>query len=386
MADALKHMFDAARYRRLAADLAVLVPRFDRARFLALTLDGLDSRALMGRLRQTTLACDASLPGTYADKLAILRALAPRIGHNFIAIFLSDFVATHGLAHFDLSVAALKFFTPFGSSEFAVRAFLERDLDRTLAVMTAWSADPDEHVRRLASEGSRPRLPWGRRLPALVRDPAPTFPLLTRLAADPSLYVRKSVANHLNDISKDHPERMLTLVESWDRDHEHTAWIARHAARTLIKRGHPRALRLVGVSGATHVSMAGFTVDPATISLGETITLAARVTSTAKQPQRLVIDYVVRYAKAAGRFSAKVFKWTEATLAPGATLALTKHQTIRDFSTRRHYAGRHSVDLQINGRLVASTAFLLSIPPKRAGATKPAPALPARRRSARSSG
>jgi phytoene/squalene synthetase len=98
-----------------------------------------------------------------------------------------------------------------------------------------------------------------------------------------------------------------------------------------------------------------------------------------------VIDYVVRYAKAAGRFSAKVFKWTEATLAPGATLALTKHQTIRDFSTRRHYAGRHSVDLQINGRLVASTAFVLSIPPKRAGATKPAPALPARRRSARSS-
>jgi 3-methyladenine DNA glycosylase AlkC len=374
MAEALKHMFDAARYRRIADDLAAVAPRFDRARFLAVTLDGLDERALMDRLRQTTLACAAALPGTYAEKLTVLRALAPRLGHNFVGIFLSDFVATHGLADFDLSLEALKFFTRFGSAEFAIRAFLERDLDRTLAVMTTWAADPDEHVRRLASEGSRPRLPWGRRLPALVRDPSPTFPILTRLAADPSLYVRKSVANHLNDISKDHPERMLALVESWDRDHAPTAWIARHAARTLIKNGHPRALRLVGVIGAARVKIAAFFVAPATLRLGETLTLTACVTSTAKQSQRLVIDYVVRYAKAGGRASAKVFKWTEAEVAPGATLTLTKRQTIRDFSTRRHHAGRHPVDLQVNGRIVASSDFTLRLAAPAAGA------LPARRR------
>lgn len=379
MAEALKHMFDAERYRRLADDLAAVAPRFDRSRFLALALDGLDDRALMDRLRQTTLACDAALPGAYPEKLATLRLLAPRLGHNFVGIFLSDFVATHGLADFDLSLDALKFFTRFGSAEFAIRAFLERDLDRTLAVMTAWASDPDEHVRRLASEGSRPRLPWGRRLPALVRDPSPTFPILTRLSADPSLYVRKSVANHLNDISKDHPERMLALVESWDRAHAPTAWIARHAARTLIKKGHPRALRLVGVSGAARVKVAAFSVAPATLRLGEEITLTARLTSTAKQSQRLVIDYVVRYAKAGGRASAKVFKWTEAEVAPGATLTLTKRQTIRDFSTRRHYAGRHPVDLQINGRLVASDAFTLRL-------TAPAAeALPAKRRRSPSS-
>lgn len=379
MAEALKHMFDAARYRRLADDLAAVAPRFDRRRFLDLTLAGLDDRALMDRLRQTTLACGAALPGTYAEKLATLRLLAPRLGHNFVGIFLSDFVATHGLADFDLSLDALKFFTRFGSAEFAIRAFLERDLDRTLTVMTAWASDPDEHVRRLASEGSRPRLPWGRRLPALVRDPSPTFPILTRLAADPSLYVRKSVANHLNDISKDHPERMLALVESWDRTHPPTAWIVRHAARTLIKKGHPRALRLVGVSGAARVNVAAFSVAPATLRLGETLALTARLTSTAKQSQRLVIDYVVRYARAGGRASAKVFKWTEADLAPGATLTLTKRQTIRDFSTRRHHAGRHPVDLQINGRLVASGAFTLRL------AALPAEALPAKRRRSPSS-
>jgi 3-methyladenine DNA glycosylase AlkC len=374
MAEALKHMFDAARYRRIADDLAAVAPRFDRARFLAVTLDGLDERALMDRLRQTTLACAAALPGTYAEKLTVLRALAPRLGHNFVGIFLSDFVATHGLADFDLSLEALKFFTRFGSAEFAIRAFLERDLDRTLAVMNAWAAEPDEHVRRLASEGSRPRLPWGRRLPALVRDPSPTFAILTRLSADPSLYVRKSVANHLNDISKDHPERMLALVESWDRDHAPTAWIVRHAARTLIKNGHPRALRLVGVIGAARVKIAAFFVAPATLRLGETLTLTACVTSTAKQSQRLVIDYVVRYAKAGGRASAKVFKWTEAEVAPGATLTLTKRQTIRDFSTRRHHAGRHPVDLQVNGRIVASSDFTLRLAAPAAGA------LPARRR------
>ncbi len=362
MAEALKLIFDAARYRRLAADLAALAPRFDRARFLALTLDDLDSRALMDRLRQTTLACDVSLPGTYKDKLAVLRALAPRIKYPFVAIFLSDFVATHGLAHFDLSLDALKFFTPFGSSEFGVRPFLERELPRTLAVMQTWADDPDEHVRRLASEGCRPRLPWGRQLPALVHDPAPTFPILTRLRADPSLYVRKSVANHLNDISKDHPALMLNLVESWDRSHVCTAWIARHAARTLIKRGDPRALRLVGVSGAARVTVAAFSVAPRTLVLGESLKLSATLVSTATTPQRLVADYIVHYAKAGGRTATKVFKWKEATLAPGATLTLAKRQTIRDFSTRRHHPGKHIVELQLNGRVTATGSFTLCVP------------------------
>jgi 3-methyladenine DNA glycosylase AlkC len=237
---ALKEMFNAARFRQLAGLLTDACPGFDRKRFVALATAGLAELTLLQRMRRTTEACRATLPEDYLEAVAVLKRIAPRVQHGFVGIFLPDFVGQHGHAHFDESLEALKFFTPFSSAEFAIREFLKRDLSRTLAVMERWSRDEDEHVRRLASEGSRPRLPWSFRLEALVRDPSPAWPVLENLKTDPSLYVRKSVANHLNDISKDHPDWMLTRLESWDLANPHTQWIAKHAARTLIKAGHRR--------------------------------------------------------------------------------------------------------------------------------------------------
>lgn len=360
MSSQLKDMFNAARYRSLASELSALSSSFNAPAFLDHTLTGLASRELMDRMRRTSTGVALALPLAYREQLAVLRALAPRIDRGFIGIFLSDFVAQHGLDDVPASLAALPFFTRFGSAEFAIRPFLLRDLDATLAVMRTWAASDDEHVRRLASEGSRPRLPWGARLQALVADPSPTFPILETLRADPSLYVRKSVANHLNDICKDHPDAALDLVSTWDRSVPHTAWIIRHALRTLIKRGHPRALKLLGAGTAPKLE-ATFTVSPKRIRLGGAVTLTTSLTSTAARPQSLLIDYVVHYARASGKASEKIFKWTRLDLAPGATLRLTKRQTIRDFSTRRHHAGRHRIELQINGRRLAETAFTLSI-------------------------
>lgn len=359
MSAVLKDMFDAARYRSVAADLAALAPAFDSSAFLDHTLTGLASRELMDRMRRTSTGVALALPLPYREQLAVLRALAPRIGHNFIGIFLSDFVAQHGLDDTAVSLDALRFFTRFGSAEFAIRPFIERDPACTLAVLHTWTRDTDEHVRRLASEGSRPRLPWGARLQFLVIDPSPTLPILAALRADPSLYVRKSVANHLNDIAKDHPEVALDFVSTWDRTHAPTAWIVRHALRTLIKRGHPRALDLLGAGSAPKLD-AVFTVAPKRIRLGDTVTFTATLTSTARRPQSLLIDYVVHYARTAGKASEKVFKWTQLDLSPGESITLTKRQTIRDFSTRRHHAGRHCGELQINGRRLAETAFTLS--------------------------
>ncbi len=352
-------MFDASRYRRLAADLSALDPRFDRKRFLAMTLRGLGERSLLERLHQTTLACDAALPGDYGEKLAVLRRLAPRIGHPFVAIFTSDFVSRYGLEHFDDSLEALRFFTRFGSSEFAVRAFIEHDQDRTLAVMTTWASDTDEHVRRLATEGSRPRLPWGRRLSNLVRDPAPTLPILTRLRSDPSLYVRKSVANHLNDISKDHPKWMVAQLRRWGITHPHTAWIAKRAARTLIKAGHPAALRLFRFNARPAVQVVGFRVVRQNLELGEALEFLGTVNSTAPRTQRLVIDYVVHYVKQRGGTARKVFKLTEADLAPKKSIAIRKRQVLRDFTTRKHHPGLHRIELQINGTVAAKAHFVL---------------------------
>jgi 3-methyladenine DNA glycosylase AlkC len=355
----MKNWFNPARYQTLADELAALAPGFDRRRFLRVALDGLEQLELMDRLRRTTAAFAAATPGDFRRQVAILRELAPRIEHGFVGIWPCDFVATHGLGDPAFALAALRDLTRYGSAEFAVRPFLARDLPGTLKVMRAWADEADEHVRRLASEGSRPRLPWGQRLTALVADPSPTGPILEALRADPALYVRKSVANHLNDIAKDHPAAVLDRVERWDRADARTAWIVRHAIRTLVKRGEPRALALLGAGAPARLDVAAFTVTPRRLRLGDTVTLAAELTSATRREQTLVIDYVVHYVKATGRHTAKVFKWTTATLGPGGPLRLIKRQTIRDFSTRRHHPGVHRVELQVNGRRLAESTFTL---------------------------
>ncbi|MFO1484465.1 MAG: DNA alkylation repair protein [Verrucomicrobiaceae bacterium] len=354
----LKNWFDEARYRTIARELAQITPKFDAKTFLKLVLDGLEQRTLMQRLHQCAIATDEALPGSFQQKVRVLQKLAPKIDHEFVTIFLGDFVATFGRDEFDFSMEALRFFTVFGSAEFAVRPFIVVDQKRALKVIERWARDADEKVRRLASEGSRPRLPWGLRLQALVRDPRPTAVIIEALKDDESLFVRRSVANHLNDITKDHPQFVLQQLEGWDLSREHLRWIAKHACRTLIKRGHPRALKLFGFGKRAEVS-ASLVTSPKQLRLGEKLALQAKITSTSRQTQQLVVDYVVHYVKAGGGTAEKVFKWTEVDLPAKASLDLTKTQVIRDFTTRKHHAGRHRVELQINGQRVAGSAFVL---------------------------
>lgn len=358
-APALKNWFDPARFRQTAAVVTAIEPRFDAERFLALALPGLEPLSLMQRLRRMTECLHATLPGDYPRALAVLRELAPRIDHGFVTLVLPDYVALYGRRDFERSMDALAFFTRFGSAEFAVREFLRDDLPRTLAVMERWSRDENEHVRRLASEGCRPRLPWSFRLEALVANPEPVAPILENLRADPSLYVRKSVANHLNDITKDHPAWVLDRVSGWPVEDARTAWIVKRALRTLIKAGDQRALALIGAGEAAAVTVEAFAAQPASVRLGGRVTFTLRLRSDAARAQRLVIDYRLHYVKRSGAASPKVFKWKEVTLAAGATLVLSRSQVIRDFTTRRHHPGRHAVDLLVNGATLAGTAFAL---------------------------
>lgn len=356
-APALKDWFDRACYERWAADVAAVWPAFDKKRFVKLALPGLEELSLMQRLRRTTECLRATLPEDYRRALRILRDVAPRIQHNFVSLVLPDFAGLYGLDDFDASMEALREFTVVGSSEFAIREFLRRDLKKTLKVMQGWSRHEHEAVRRLASEGCRPRLPWSFKLDALIADPSPALPILRNLKADPSLYVRKSVANHLNDITKDHPGRVLDELAAWPLETPETAWICKRALRTLIKQGDVRALELIGASGEAPVDVAGFSASPVRLQLGERLTLETRLHSTAAKPCRLVVDYAVHYVKKSGATSAKVFKWKELTLAPGDAVDLARSQVVKNFTTRTHHAGRHAVDLLVNGTVVASTAF-----------------------------
>jgi len=334
-------------------------PRFDRAAFLAAASDGLDALSIMERVRHIADVLATALPETYPEALEIVLAMAPRLTHGFQAVAVTQFVAHSGLDHFDESLAALARLTGHGTAEFAIRPFLARDPARTLAVMQRWTANEDEHVRRLASEGSRPRLPWAARVPALKANPVLAAPILEALRADPSAYVRKSVANHLNDIAKDAPDWLVAQLGGWSQDDPHTKWIVRHALRTLIKQGDPRALALIGVSHGADVAVTGFAASPDRVRLGDVVTLSAQLASTSVAAQRLVVDYRVHYARASGKSAAKVFKLKTFDLAAAERTEVRIRQTIRDFSTRRHHPGVHAVDLLVNGVTVATTAFTL---------------------------
>lgn len=359
-APALKEIFNEARYRAVADHLATIHKPFDREAFLKFTLAGLDELNLMQRLRRMTEGFHHTLPGNFPKAVSVLKKLATRIDSGFATLVLPDFVALYGQEHFEDSMDALKFFTPFGSSEFAIRYFLRNDLKRTLAVMKEWSKDENEHVRRLASEGCRPRLPWSFKLEAIIQNPDLTAPILENLRADPSLYVRKSVANHLNDITKDQPKWVLDRVKIWPLDQPHTQWIVRHALRTLIKKGDKEALTIMGAGEKALLKVELLKVAPKQIALGEKVTFTLDMVSTSTSSQKLVIDYVIHYVKKSGQATPKVFKWKEITLLPSERLALSKSQTVKDFTTRTHHPGRHVVQVMINGEQVAQAAFDLT--------------------------
>lgn len=356
-APALKEIFNTERLQHIASEMTAIYPPFEARRFLKLAQSGLADLSVMQRMARVSECLHAVLPLDYEASLQVLRALAPRLNSGFVSMCLPHYVASYGAHAFDQSMDALKYFTAFGSSEFAIRHFLRSDLKRSLKLMHAWSLDDNEHVRRLASEGCRPRLPWSFRLEPIQADPTLAANILDNLKADTSLYVRKSVANHLNDITKDHSDWVLDLIEGWALDNRHTAWIARHALRSLIKQGNPRALAIIGAGGKPEVEIVDVKVEPPVISLGEKITLSFAVKSTVQSSQRLVIDYAIDYVKANGSTSAKVFKLKALTLPGNAIEAVSRGQQIKELTTRRHYAGRHAVHVMVNGERLASTAF-----------------------------
>ncbi|MCR8931753.1 MULTISPECIES: DNA alkylation repair protein [unclassified Pseudomonas] len=356
-APALKEIFNAERLQHIASEMSAVYPAFKTKAFLEHAQHGLAELSVMQRMARVSESLHAVLPLDYEDSLERLFELAPRLNSGFVSMCLPHYVASYGGHAFDTSMNALKYFTTFGSSEFAIRHFLRSDLERTLEHMHDWAHDENHHIRRLASEGSRPRLPWSFRLEPIQANPQLTAGILDRLKADESLYVRKSVANHLNDVTKVHPEWVLDTIEGWSLDNKHTGWIAKHALRSLIKQGDTRALTVIGAGAKAEVELLDVRVEPAVVRLGDAITLSFSVRSTVPVGQRLVIDYAIDYVKANGGVSRKVFKLKMVELAGFGSEMVRRKQVIKDFTTRKHFVGRHGVWVMVNGEVLGSGGF-----------------------------
>lgn len=357
----LKHMYTPELLQSFAYKVAGVYPAFDQQGFLASVLDNQwDSRELKDRYRHIAQVLGNYLPSDFDQAIPILEKITGEC-RGFPYIFFPEFVCLYGLEHWDTSLRALRSFTPSSSSEFAVRPFIERDQKRMLAAMLAWTQDPDEHVRRLASEGCRPRLPWGKPLRQLIADPRPLFPILTALLQDESEYVRRSVANNLNDITKDHPELVLQFAASHLGLSRDTDRLLKHACRTLLKKGNPEALHLFGFGGGdvqSSVDIRELRIEPETIRLGEQLRFSFRLTS--KAPASFRLQYAVEYVKANGKTAPKRFHLPERKEFIGDEV-ISWSVTVKDFTTRKHYPGYHRVSILVNGEERASGGFMLEI-------------------------
>lgn len=371
-----KNLLHPALVARMGAHLQRAWPGFDAPRFVALGSDGMAALEMKARAMQLAVALAATLPDDFDQAATVLEAaLAPpwpgdrlgsddpcRDGLEGWALWpVGEFVARRGLATPGRALQALHAITQRFSAEFAIRPFIAQHPASVFPTLQRWTTDPSAHVRRLVSEGSRPRLPWGLQLRALVADPSPTLPLLRALQDDPSAYVRRSVANHLNDIAKDHPARVV----DWIRTHrpgasaERTA-LLRHASRSLIKRGDPAMLGAWGLGQALQ-GQVSLQLDRSHCQVGESLTLAVQVVSNAPVAQALVIDYAVHHVQADGQRRPKVFKGWAFSLAPGETRLLRKQHSMRPVTTRRYHAGRQALDLRVNGQVLAVAKFDLGI-------------------------
>ena len=354
-------MFNKKFYERLSRELTKVHPAFRAPQFLQEVTEGLEPLSLNERLRKTSVVLKNYLPPDYKTALSILFAVAPNMPGGYTSLVFPDYVGLYGKDHFDLSMKALRYFTSFGSSEFAIREFIKHDLKKTIGVMKQWAKDKDPHVRRLASEGSRPRLPWSFKLDDVIRHPELTEAILDELKEDPELYVRKSVANHLNDISKDNPTYMLQVVTAWDKTNPATAWIVKHASRSLIKKGHAGSLAVFDFEKNVKVEVENFKLRPSKLKLGEKLFFSFDLVSKKTNDQKLVVDYVIHYRKKSADLAPKVFKLKELTLKPKQRVSFSKSQVFKDFTTRTHTAGTHVVEIQVNGKILHRAEFYLQI-------------------------
>lgn len=358
MAEKLKKLLNAQVVRSIAKDLRRAHPAFPDGPFVKACLATLEELERTQRARHIADVMHCYLPGPFPAATAILvDSLGPELTRSdqfglaplryMPHVF---FVHKYGLDDFEASMLVQYELTKRFSAESSIRAFLVRYPRQTYSRLQEWARDKNVHVRRLVSEGTRPRLPWAPRLSAFQADPTPVIALLEHLKDDHERYVQRSVANNLNDIGKDHPDLTVEVCRRWakaatpGRD-----WIVKHALRSLVKREHPGALQLMGVGDKPRVRISKVLIAPARVVLGGAVRFSFDIESIGRTRQELLIDYAVHFGKANGQARAKVFKLRRLVLAPASRVTLGSSISLERMTTRRHYPGRHRVDVLING-------------------------------------
>ncbi len=361
----------------LTADLLVSKhPEFDAADFVQLAGDDLENRELKDRANQICLAFKHYLPTDYKTAVKLLISVLTAVEDNqdldlinsdknglagWIVMPMTQYVGELGQHELEFSMSALKEMTKRFSSEFGIRYLLIAHPEASLSIMQSWLTDPCHHVRRLISEGTRPLLPWAMQIPEFKQRPAPVIKLLEKLKDDESEYVRRSVANNLNDIAKHHPDLVAEIATDWlINANKNRQRLVKHGCRTLIKQGHSKTLEAFGYINAALLQVE-LELATETVEFGNAQTINCKITNPETTSHKILLDYVIYHQKANGKLAPKVFKWKEFELAAGETVLLTKQHAFVPITTRKYYSGQHQCAVQINGKELALSAFQLVI-------------------------
>ncbi|MDX1414911.1 MAG: hypothetical protein R3293_12020 [Candidatus Promineifilaceae bacterium] len=366
----LREVFNPNLVDRLSRKIFAAWPKFKREAFVSAVVPQIAPLSFGDRSSLIADALRRYLPQDYEAAVAVLiaalgseptgDALDGNEGFEIMPQCL--FVSRYGLDHFDVSMNALYEMTKRFTAEGDIRPFIQKYPQKTMDFLHQLTQDPSPFARRLASEGTRPRLPLAPRLPEFQKDPAPVIEILEKLKLDPNLMVRRSVANNLNDIAKDNPDIVVATLKRWRTiDTPEMDWLIAHALRTLLKQGHAGALRLQGYEPEARVVVSELQLSRTKIKVGEDLTFSFRVTSQEERPCALMIDYVIHYMKANGKTKPKVFKAVKKTLEPGQAITINKTRSFARINTRPYYPGLHSLEIQINGKRHLGVDFYLIV-------------------------
>lgn len=365
----LKNVFNQKVIEDLAKRISKQYPKFQSKTFLQSTLASLEDLGFIERSNHLRDCLYDFLPNDPKISIQILiDSLGPELPNSSIAglegftvMSLCSFVSKYGKEHFDLSMKALYEMTKRFSAEGDLRTFINMDYEKSMSLLHLWCKDKSHHVRRLVSEGTRPRLPLAGRIPRFQKDPRPVIELLDKLVTDESLYVRRSVANNINDIAKDNPEIAVTTLKRWKKNpSSDVQWLVSHASRSLVKSGNKDVLGIFGVSSEIEIELKVFSIAKKKYRINDTIEIQFEIESKAKKEESLIINYVIHFVKSNGKTKEKVFKLKKSSIKPRELIPISKKHKLINTSGRTHFPGRHMIELQINGKRYGKVEFNLN--------------------------
>ena len=366
MAEPFKNMYNEQFFDKFTKDLKLVIPGFDTRAFVSRIMDNeWENRELKQRVAHITTVLRKFLPADYKDAIAKILELLDRIEIKYphcskiddtkfgltleYGAILDNYVEQYGLDDYETSVKAIERITQFTSCEFVTHPFIVKYPDEMMAQMLVWSKHEHWGVRRLASEGCRPRLPWAMALPNLKENPAPIIPILENIKNDPARFVRLSVANNLNDIAKDNPKTVIDLVKRWQGESEEVDWVIKHGCRTLLKQGNSEMMKLFGLGSAKNVNIENFQISTSEVKVGNSLEFSFNLLNNSHKKTKIRLEYGLYYQKANGTLSKKVCKISEKDYAANSTTRITRKHSFKVVTTRKFHSGLHQVAVIING-------------------------------------